>query len=65
MSADSFRLASKAENDIGSNQLGPIQTAGGHPDDRSQPALPTVHRTFANPSPLGLLSFATGKCSPA
>jgi hypothetical protein len=35
-------------------------TAGGHIDDRSQPALPVVHRTFANPAPLGLLSFATG-----
>ncbi|KAL4738644.1 GPR1/FUN34/yaaH family-domain-containing protein [Aspergillus similis] len=35
-------------------------TAGGHVNDRSQPGLPVVHRTFANPSPLGLLSFATG-----
>ena len=35
-------------------------TAGGHPNDRTQPALPTVHRKFANPAPLGLLSFATG-----
>lgn len=35
-------------------------TAGGHPNDRSQPALPVVHRKFANPAPLGLLSFATG-----
>ncbi|KAI9927441.1 hypothetical protein ASPWEDRAFT_175921 [Aspergillus wentii DTO 134E9] len=34
-------------------------TVGGHIDDRSQPALPVVHRTFASPSPLGLLSFAT------
>ncbi|KAK9351258.1 GPR1/FUN34/yaaH family-domain-containing protein, partial [Lipomyces doorenjongii] len=25
-----------------------------------QPSLPVVHRTFANPAPLGLLSFATG-----
>ncbi len=36
------------------------RTVGGHPDDRSQPALPVVHRSFANPAPLGLLSFATG-----
>ncbi|KPI42275.1 Ammonia transport outward protein 2 [Cyphellophora attinorum] len=36
------------------------RTAGGHVDDRSQPSLPVVHRTFANPAPLGLLSFATG-----
>lgn len=37
-----------------------LRTRGGHEDDRSQPALPVVHRTFANPAPLGLLSFATG-----
>jgi succinate-acetate transporter protein len=37
-----------------------LTTAGGHTDDRSQPALPSVHRSFANPAPLGLLSFATG-----
>jgi succinate-acetate transporter protein len=36
------------------------RTAGGHVDDRSQPSLPVVHRSFANPAPLGLLSFATG-----
>lgn len=35
-------------------------TAGGSPNDRSQPSLPVVHRRFANPAPLGLLSFATG-----
>lgn len=38
-----------------------VRTKGGHEDDRSQPALPVVHRSFANPAPLGLLSFATGK----
>ncbi|KAI5229087.1 hypothetical protein E4T42_05042 [Aureobasidium subglaciale] len=37
-----------------------MRTAGGHVDDRSQPSLPVVHRSFANPAPLGLLSFATG-----
>jgi hypothetical protein len=37
-----------------------VTTKGGHEDDRSQPALPVVHRSFANPAPLGLLSFATG-----
>lgn len=36
------------------------RTVGGHEDDRSQPALPIVHRSFTNPAPLGLLSFATG-----
>ena len=35
-------------------------TVGGHPNDRSQPALPRVHRKLANPAPLGFLSFATG-----
>jgi succinate-acetate transporter protein len=37
-----------------------VRTKGGHEDDRTQPALPIVHRSFANPAPLGLLSFATG-----
>ena len=41
-------------------QLEQIRTAGGHLDDRTQPSLPVVHRRFANPAPLGLLSFATG-----
>ncbi|KAJ5408185.1 hypothetical protein N7509_002068 [Penicillium cosmopolitanum] len=36
-----------------------LHTAGGHVNDRSQPALPVYHRTFASPSPLGLISFAT------
>lgn len=36
------------------------RTVGGHANDTSQPALPTVHRRFANPAPLGLYSFATG-----
>lgn len=26
-----------------------------------QPALPVYHRKFASPSPLGLISFATGE----
>lgn len=44
----------------GPSHLKRLQTAGGHDSDRTQPSLPVVHRTFANPSPLGLLSFATG-----
>jgi len=44
----------------GQQHLERLHTAGGHEDDRSQPALPVVHRSFANPAPLGLLSFATG-----
>jgi uncharacterized protein len=35
-------------------------TAGGHIVDTSQPILPVFHRKLANPTPLGLLSFATG-----
>ncbi|KAL7917306.1 GPR1/FUN34/yaaH family domain-containing protein [Trichoderma austrokoningii] len=37
-----------------------LRTKGGHIDNRDQPSLPIVHRSFANPAPLGLLSFATG-----
>jgi succinate-acetate transporter protein len=43
------------------HQLERQQTAGGHVADRTQPALPVVHRKLANPAPLGLLSFATGE----
>ncbi|WVF65653.1 hypothetical protein IAT40_000384 [Kwoniella sp. CBS 6097] len=32
-------------------------TPGGHPMDTSQPAFPVFHRKFANPAPLGLMSF--------
>lgn len=37
-----------------------VRTVGGHIDDRGQPSLPVVHRTFANPAPLGCVSFGTG-----
>ena len=47
------------EDSVDSLQLEKLHTAGGHPDDRAQPSLPVVHRSFANPAPLGLLSFAT------
>jgi uncharacterized protein len=53
---DSADHVEKAAADILERQ----RTVGGHVDDRSQPALPVVHRSFANPAPLGLLSFATG-----
>ncbi|KAE8210473.1 hypothetical protein CF327_g5660 [Tilletia walkeri] len=33
-------------------------TAGGHPQDTSQPAFPVYHRKFGNPAPLGLFGFA-------
>ncbi|KAI8656989.1 hypothetical protein NCS56_01304500 [Fusarium sp. Ph1] len=42
------------------NKLHQTLTEGGHVEDCTQPSLPVVHRRFANPSPLGLLSFATG-----
>jgi hypothetical protein len=60
MSTESYDHASKLETNDVSNQLERLRTAGGHIDDRGQPSLPVVHRNFANPSPLGLLSFATG-----
>lgn len=57
----SYDHAGKMEANGGNSvQLERLQTAGGHPDDRTQPSLPVVHRRFANPAPLGLLSFATG-----
>jgi hypothetical protein len=49
----------KIESNADTQHLERMRTAGGHVDDRSQPSLPVVHRTFANPAPLGLLSFAT------
>jgi hypothetical protein len=61
---DSYGNATKLEaNGANIEQLEKLQTAGGHIDDRTQPSLPVVHRTFANPAPLGLLSFATGRHS--
>jgi len=60
---ESYDHASKIEVANGGNiaQLERLQTAGGHVNDRTQPSLPVVHRSFANPAPLGLLSFATGR----
>ena len=58
---DSADLAEKGTTIVdGGHRLERLTTAGGHINDRSQPALPVVHRSFANPAPLGLLSFATG-----
>jgi uncharacterized protein len=56
--SETFDHASKVEEN--GHQLEKQYTAGGHQNDRSQPSLPVVHRQFANPAPLGLLSFATG-----
>ncbi|KAL5342067.1 GPR1/FUN34/yaaH family-domain-containing protein [Aspergillus crustosus] len=64
MSAETNDFAPKhqGENDSStpsSNHLDRLLTAGGHPNDRSQIPLPVVHRSFANPTPLGLISFAS------
>lgn len=61
MSTQSYDHADKVEvNEHEMRHLERLHTAGGHENDRSQPSLPVVHRSFANPAPLGLLSFATG-----
>lgn len=60
MSTTTYDHANKAEQGSDAYQLEQVRTAGGHVVDRGQPAMPVVHRTFANPAPLGLLSFATG-----
>lgn len=64
MSTQSYDHADKVETngngDPEMKHLERLRTAGGHEDDRAQPSLPVVHRSFANPAPLGLLSFATG-----
>jgi succinate-acetate transporter protein len=60
MSTTTYDHASKAEQGSDAYQLEQVRTAGGHVADRGQPAMPVVHRTFANLVPLGVLSFATG-----
>jgi hypothetical protein len=59
---DSYYHANEMEAANGESvaRLERLQTAGGHINDRTQPSLPVVHRSFANPAPVGLLSFATG-----
>jgi hypothetical protein len=65
--SDQFDQADRLEKHVaassdnsGQAHLERLHTKGGHDDDRTQPSLPVVHRSFANPAPLGLLSFATG-----
>ncbi|KAL4866630.1 hypothetical protein BDV12DRAFT_198980 [Aspergillus spectabilis] len=62
MSAETNDFGHKhGENDASaptSNHLDRLLTAGGHVNDRSQIPLPVVHRNFASPTPLGLISFA-------
>lgn len=64
MADHTYDHADKIESgsyDTRSDRLERARTAGGHIDDRSQIPLPEIHRSLANPTPLGLLSFATGK----
>jgi hypothetical protein len=56
----SERYDHAGKTEASEHDLEKLHTAGGHENDRSQPSMPVVHRTFANPAPLGLLSFATG-----
>ncbi|KAK5674411.1 hypothetical protein LTS10_012799 [Elasticomyces elasticus] len=61
MSSSRYDHADKVESVGGDTYtLEQVRTVGGHVADNSQPSLPVTHRTFANPAPLGLLSFATG-----
>ncbi|KAF7165377.1 hypothetical protein CNMCM6106_001567 [Aspergillus hiratsukae] len=63
MESNDFTPTNTKEDDARSRahqvHLERLRTAGGHTDDRSQPSLPVVHRSFASPSALGLISFAT------
>ncbi|KAJ5108240.1 hypothetical protein N7456_004915 [Penicillium angulare] len=63
MHSNDFAITKSEEENMSSsartNHLERLHTAGGHVNDRSQPSLPVYHRTFASPSPLGLISFAT------
>lgn len=61
MSSDTYDHTHKTESvEANMEHLARLRTVGGHLDDRAQPSLPVVHRSLANPAPLGLLSFATG-----
>lgn len=60
MATETYDHASKLEQSPDEYHLEQVRTAGGHVADRGQPSMPVVHRNFANPAPLGLLSFATG-----
>lgn len=60
MPSDVYDHASKIEQVPDTYRLEQVRTAGGHVASSDQPSMPVVHRNFANPAPLGLLSFATG-----
>jgi len=59
MSETSYQQAGKMESEH-LERIERQMTAGGHEIDTSQPLLPIYHRKLANPTPLGLFSFATG-----
>jgi hypothetical protein len=52
--------AEKGEDYHQLHVIGRARTKGGYLDDCDQPSLLIVHRSSANPAPLGLLSLATG-----
>lgn len=56
---DPEHLRDTANQSTGFMPLLRAQTAGGHPVDTSQPAFPVYHRKIGNPTPLGLMGFAT------
>ncbi|KUL81501.1 hypothetical protein ZTR_09987 [Talaromyces verruculosus] len=60
MSNDTRDVEKTVSRSASDNHIERLRTAGGHIDDRSQAGLPVLHRSLASPSPLGLLSFATG-----
>jgi succinate-acetate transporter protein len=57
MASETYDHASKTEQHADTYRLEQVRTAGGHVADREQPSMPVVHHNFANPAPLGLLSF--------
>lgn len=64
MASNDNSAATKPAENNGIEHLERSFTAGAHVNDISQIPLPVVHRNFANPSPLGLIAFATGSCPP-
>ncbi|TYJ58442.1 hypothetical protein B9479_000648 [Cryptococcus floricola] len=58
-SPESAKVAHAHDEYHGGGNMSRFITPGGSAVDNSQPAFPVFHRKFANPSPLGLLSFAS------
>ncbi|WVQ73091.1 hypothetical protein IAR50_002654 [Cryptococcus sp. DSM 104548] len=59
MSPESAKGAHAHHEYHGGSSMSRFITPGGTAADNSQPAFPVFHRKFANPSPLGLLAFAS------